>query len=473
MLFSFKLLNIKCKTVLSGEDSDWGAEDGIRVFFLVFTGSGFRQLLISGREYPPPDVVESYSFYPGEELDLQFFPPINAPDWETDPADVGETDAVMIAVVGLNEGLPWIGGGGGFGSGSKAAIAGFEELSQKLSEEAAKQFERNMFTGGQVGAAAAGAVWVAVVFKLLEEMVEELNKASDCRGVAFAFELGMSMKFLFQQHLQNKRSTRTLSAASAAGPVHFAALSKVAADCGNPEYEVQLEITRHQLLDLAVEDKKSLPKYGPPRRFEPAFPPCAPKDRDIYVRPIHYERTITVRPTVPKYGTLHPTWKIEDTELPDNGSDFLTLAKEVRVPVTSSKEVRNVRVDYEVITIGADHLLRLTTRGQDANYTLKVSLSYKFDDNGPWVLFRETDLFVVGQAVAGDDAYHEYVSCLEGYRKIMTKYVRAHQVIGPGSPVEEVIRFESDMLAVTRMLTRDAQGPDARGSERTPRLESE
>jgi hypothetical protein len=74
MQFSFKLLNIKCNKVLSGEDSPWGERDGIRVFFLAFTGSGYRYLRVSDREYPPPDMVENYSFVPGKTLDLAFFP---------------------------------------------------------------------------------------------------------------------------------------------------------------------------------------------------------------------------------------------------------------------------------------------------------------------------------------------------------------------------------------------------------------
>src|SRR5262245_543328 len=116
MFFTFKLRSVQCNAVLSGEDSMWGQNDGIRVFFLVLTGSGFRQLIISGREFPPPDVMESYSFVPGKKLDLDLFLPMNAADWETDPVDVGETDTVSIAVVGINEGVPYVAGGGGFGS---------------------------------------------------------------------------------------------------------------------------------------------------------------------------------------------------------------------------------------------------------------------------------------------------------------------------------------------------------------------
>jgi len=40
MRFSVKLLDLKCNAVLSGEESPWGKNDGIRVFFIVFNESG-------------------------------------------------------------------------------------------------------------------------------------------------------------------------------------------------------------------------------------------------------------------------------------------------------------------------------------------------------------------------------------------------------------------------------------------------
>ena len=467
MFFTFKLLDVKCNAVLSGEDSMWGKKDGIRVFFLVFTASGFRQLYISGREYPPPDIVDNYSFVPGEKLDLQFFPPLNAPDWETDPVDVGEGDTVSIAVVGVNEGLPYITGGGGFGTESKATMAGIEELSKKMVEEAAKG-----------SAQVAGGVALTVAFKLLEEFIEELNKASDCRGVAFAFEVDLSMKRLLQDHLHKKRSTLTLNAVHAANALHIVALSKISADCGNPDYEVQLEIARHQLLDLAVDDRTSLPLQGPPRPFNSTFELCKPKEKEIFVWPIYHDRTITVQPTVPKYTGFKPTWKVDDVVLPDNGKVPLSRTKEVEIPVSSAKEIRNVQVDCEVVTIGAAHQLRLKTRGLDGNYTLKVSLSYQFEDNGPWVLFQEKELFVVGQGMDGNEAYYDYLSCLGRFHNVLTKYVRGRPYrvfpdIEPGTPVEEVIRFERDMLTMARMFAQVAREHDIEGSEKLRELGSE
>jgi hypothetical protein len=94
--------------------------------------------------------------------------------------NVGETDKVSIAVIGLNEGLPYLAGGGGFGMGNKATIEGTEELLKTMAEKAAKA----RLKGADLVANPA----ISVAFELLKNYIEELNSAADCRGVAFAFE---------------------------------------------------------------------------------------------------------------------------------------------------------------------------------------------------------------------------------------------------------------------------------------------
>lgn len=113
MNFSFELLDVRCDAVLSTDDSPWGKFDGIRVYFLALTGSNQRVLLISGREFPEPDIADNYYFFPGKKIDLHSFPPQNAPTWDTGLLDVNEGDNVWCAVIGINEGLPYIAGGGG------------------------------------------------------------------------------------------------------------------------------------------------------------------------------------------------------------------------------------------------------------------------------------------------------------------------------------------------------------------------
>lgn len=445
MLFAFALRNIQCNAVLSSEDDWWGKEDGIRVFFLVFTANGFRQILISGREHPEPDMVENYSFRPGERLDLRHFPPINGPDWETDPIDVGETDTVSIAVIGINEGLPWVGGGGGFGLGGQATSAGFEELSKKMVEEAAKEAAAGAMTSGAAG------VGMTVAFKLLEAWIEELNRAPDCRGVAFAFEVGLNLKQLFQGHLHTKRTTMTLNAENAANALHIVALSKDAPHCGKPDYEVALEIARYQSLDLAVDDPNPAPRAGAPQPFDDSFTLCKPEAL-MFIWPLYLDRTLTIQATIPKYATFHPTWKVDDIILPDHGSVPLTLTKEVEIPANEGYETRQVQIDAEVVTIGNSHQLRIRTRGEDGNYGLRVSLSYQFDDNGPWVLFAEKELYIQGQGMAGNQAYEDYMACLEHFRSTIAKYMAMHRRLEPGTPIMDLNRFRRHLDALAEEL---------------------
>lgn len=397
-------------------------------------------------------MVENYSFVPGEKLVLESFPPLHPPnaDWETSAVDVGETDTVSIAVVGLNEGLPYLAGGGGFGKEDKAAIAGMEELAKKMSDAAKNEVKK-----------ATGSVVLTFAFKLLEEYIEELNKASDCRGTAFAFEAGITMKRLFEDHLQKKKTTLTLNAANAANALHIVALSKVSADCGKPDYEVEVEITRQEILDIAVTEEHSLPQPGPPRPLPKASDLCKPKDREIYVWPLLYESTFTVVPSIPKYPTLKPTWMIDGVPLPETGSGTLTLTKKVHVPVDLADAVKAVKVDYEIVTILGKQQLILKTHGEDSNYTLKVGLFHKFDDHGPWVPFREMDLFVTGQGVDGDQSYKDYLSCMEHFARIFSKYVVVPKFgIRPDTPLEDVIRFESNVIQLARVLREEVDLPD-------------
>ena len=448
MFFSFKLKKIKCNSVLSSDDGWWGDNDGIRVFFIAVNASGFRQLFISGPEHPPPSLNENYYFFAGHEKDLSAFPPRNAPDWETDPVDVGETDTMSIAVIGLNEGLPYIAGGGG-GWSTGPAISGIEEVSKKMAEEAFKE-------GSKVAAGATTLGIMSAAFKILENYIEELNQAEDCRGVAFAFEVSLSMKRLFQDHLSAKLSSILLNEASAANALHIVALSRVSSDCGNPDYDAWMEVKRLQHFDLIVNDKPAHAVAGTPVPFQASIGICIPAGSEIQVWTEYYDREITIEPTIPKYSTLHPTWVVEGVMLPDVGSGPLTFTKQVEIPISEATELHAVQIEYEVMTIGGAYHLRLKTRGIDANYTLKVALMYKFDDNGPWVLFREKDVAVAGQGIAGNQAYIDYLACLEHQRKTFMKYVRIHDLIVPGAPLRKITQFERDHMLMRRLM--DGQG---------------
>jgi hypothetical protein len=472
MLFSFKLLSVTCNAVLSGEDSPWGNADGIRVFFFPLTGSQTHPVLISGSEFGPQDMTTCYKFVPGKTLELNNFPPTNFPSWETANFDVAETDFVELVVVGINEGLSYVAGGGGFGGG-EAHLAGFEELSQQMNEEAAKNTAnmqqiindpvklKEFLEAGKTASEVAGAVGISVGFKLLEDMIKELNKASDCRGVAFAFMVRQSFTRLFMDHMFKNTSTLVLNAATAMSPLHIASLSHFPSGCHTPNYQVTVEIRRKEELFLTASEKKLSSVPGAPREHNPEGNLCEPKEGGMRIWPVFYDYEFTLEPSFLKYRTLNQSWRIEEFLIPEHDDDTLTLTKSVEKPVEPGKPTELVKMEYRDITTGGKHQLKIKTFGKHGNYILKVRLEFQLTKNHPAVVFREENVFVFGQTIQGDEAYYKYLSCLEHIEGMMKKYVPVHRFIRPGSPIEEVIRFEGNVLSLRRLLTGAEEIPSA------------
>src|SRR5437588_174609 len=193
MNFSFKVLDLKCNSVLSSDDSPWGAEDGIRLMLFVWTGTQHNESIISGREFPEPDLVDNYKFTPGTQLDLWKYPPQNKSTWETDPIDVGDGENVWLAVIGVNEGLPSVEGGGGGVVGGIFLFA-VEEFVKALVGGACKDPHTEV-------AQAPTAAAVGTGFELLNKELAAVNAPDDCRGVAFAYETVFSARYLFSEHI--------------------------------------------------------------------------------------------------------------------------------------------------------------------------------------------------------------------------------------------------------------------------------
>src|ERR1700710_344942 len=236
MLFSFELLRVECERVLSTKDSPWGAEDGVRVFFIVLTTGGFHEVLVSGREYPPPDAVDNWSFVPGKAFSLDQFPPQNGADWKfTPPSGLSDIDSVMITVLGVNEGLAYVAGGGGVDSSQKANLKVFEEIASKGSEKAGEELLGK--AGEAAGAAVFGAAW-----SLIEGLIEELNKFPDCRGVAFCYPIEVNMRKLLLDHLTATGTTHHVDGSSPTTGLALVAAAQHPAGCGSPQYSVDLGI---------------------------------------------------------------------------------------------------------------------------------------------------------------------------------------------------------------------------------------
>lgn len=446
MLFTFRLARIECDGVLSTADSEWGAADGVRVFFLVTSTTGARELLISGRELPPPDAVENYRMVPGKSLDLRQFPPVGALDWETSPVDVGPGgQSALVTVIGLNEGVAHVGGGGGPAAG-KAAYTAIEEYGNQLYEAVMEQAPK--------AAAATGQYWLAVGLALLEELVDKLNDTEDCRGVAFAYEAEFALSTLLSSHLTARRATTRLNASNASRGLHIVAAAGRPAGCGTPKYELDLEVVRQHSIGLRVAEALAVPRQGPPRGFEARWSHCAPAE-EMSVWTEYFDRSFTIRPTVPHYQDFYPTWHVDGVPVPAAGGT-VTLTKQVHVADDPSPQTRQVSVDCRPELVGDTQLLHVETRGLDGNHVLRVSLRYKFIGSGPWVDFHATDVFVDGQQLAGNDAYRRYLECTEAFIGKVTGYKAQRAVLdprpGPWPRLEQVLAIESHLNEVARAL---------------------
>jgi hypothetical protein len=411
MQFSFELLSVGCESVLSTEDSEWGAEDGIRVYFIVLTTGGFHGVLVSGREFPPPDGIDNYYFVPGKTLTLDQFPPQNAGSWELlPPAGLSDVDSVMVTVLGVNEGLPYLAGGGGFGGSQKASLKVFEEIAQKGSEEAGEHLFGK--AGEAVGGAAFGAAW-----SLMEGLIEELNHSPECRGVAFCYPIEISMRKLLLDHLWRKDTTHRIDGASPSTGLGLVATSQHPADCGSPRYSVELGITRIDPLGIAVEDVV----VGEPRQGERTAMPvevesCRPPlGAEMQTWHTYVDRTITFTPSH-SYASLKPTWHVQGTEL-QRDEETLNLTRPVNDHTGGEVSERPVAVRCEQIKRDGKDCLVLHTRGEDGIYSLEVSLRFNFEGVHPlppnsWVEFRKEVVWVSGSELEGNDAWKAYLPCV-------------------------------------------------------------
>jgi hypothetical protein len=410
MLFSFELLNVACERVLSTEDSEWGEADGIRVYFIVLTTGGFNKVLVSGREFPPPDIADNFSFVPGKSFDLKQYPPQNAGNWQVTPqAGLSDIDSAMVTIVGVNEGLPWVGGGGGFGAPEKANLKAFEEIAQKGSEKAGEHIIGA--AGEAVGGAAFGAAW-----SLIEGAIEEINRASECRGIAFCFPIELSMRKLLLDHLLATETTHRIDESSPSTGLGLVAAAQHPAGCGSPRYAVDLRIGRSDQLYLMVGDVEGESREGEHTVVPVRRESCRPSSgAEMHTWPVYTDRTITVTPSH-FYASLKPTWFVNGVEL-GRDEDTLNLSVLVNTHPGGDETERPVTVRYERILHGGNENLVLHTRGEDGNFKLDVSLRMNFEGvhpppPDPWVEFRSEVVWVGGSDIAGDDAWVGYLRCV-------------------------------------------------------------
>jgi hypothetical protein len=436
MRFSFDIRRVKCNAVLSTSDSPWGANDGIRVYFLVFTGNGNYNLMISGREFPPPDVVTSYSFVAGKQLDLTAFPPANAPSWRSSLIDVGETDNVWIGVIGINEGLAYVGGGGGFSSKSAGTgvIEGFVKWVGGQPEELK---DTPTSTALDVG------------FDQLNNALDGLNAADDCQGVAFAYELVFSGVHLFHEYLKHASGTVALTSHSlAVGGLSIANRPRTSG-CGQPDYEVTLQVVRHDQPQVNVIDTVTATRLGEAHPFRGRASQCADKAAKAKVWAIMYDHETLFKPTF-FLATVPMIWEVDGIEI-HQLSGSMNPTKETTIPFEAGSRLQPVHIDYEILSVGGINQLKLTTRGDDGNYTVKVRLLLRFSSTDTMIFYDE-DMYIEGQGMNGDQAYHDYIGCLAAYYDFVRRNVNVHLRLDPGSPVEDVMRVENNLIKIAGVL---------------------
>ena len=423
MYFSFELVDVKCNAVLSSDDSPWGKQDGIRVYFLVFTGSNQKGLLESGRELPEPDLVDNYVFYPGKVTVLRNFPPQNASSWKIDFIDVSEGDNVWAAVIGVNEGLPYVAGGGG-GFAGKLGEAGIKTYLQ--------------------------AIQAPVSLDLLDVALDAINNAPECRGVAFAYEVVFSARYLFANYFTQLTNTMTLNAANSTQGLQIISRPKNTSGCGTPGYEVRLRVTLEQQPEVVVEKASAKVGQGIPRLFKPKFTLCADPGRPIEVWPVLFSEEIDLS-AKNFYLPTETIWQIEGETI-NTPSGVLTFTKEASFPADGSKMTKPINIAFSVSTVGGQDRLVLKNDPSDGNYSIRVSLLLKFFDNQPPLLFYDDYITVVGQILDGNQAYWDYLKCLEHFRETVTRYVRHNEWIRPGTPIEQVETLERDLLQLMQIF---------------------
>lgn len=434
MDFSFRLVDVKCNAVKSSAASPWGAKDGIRIYFLVFSGNGDYNLAISGREYPEPDIADNLSFIPGKTMLLHDFPSTTTPSWSLRVNDVSETDFVWVAIIGINEGLPYMGGGGG-GSASKI---GFEAI-QKFTEWLAAGPLDNPATEQAL----------SFGFGQLNHAIAGINSAPECRGLAFAYELAFQARYLFAQHFKKKTQTLLVNPQNAAQGLAIANEANPSPGCGVPNYEARLEVVRETVPMVEMVDTPGDGVKGPIQDFNQTFKRCENTQRIIYAWPILYDRTLTFTPSF-FFAVIPLIWKIDATEIYDP-QGTLKVTTEAHFPVSDTKIVKPVTIDYTVSSVGGKNKLTLKTYGAEGNYSVKISLLLKFWGNQPPMVFYEDDVLIEGQQVDGGDDYQAYLNCVLDY--VRTGYkIHARQWVSPGTPRDQKLEFERNVLAMGRML---------------------
>jgi hypothetical protein len=414
MEITFEPTEIFCKQPLSSQDSPWGSEDGIRLYFYIEVGTQALEFMQSGREFPQPDVVDNYLMKPGKQINLRNYPPVYRSSWRSKVFNINEGNLVTLTLIGVNEGLPYIAGGGGGFLGSaagKLAKAAAESAAKKGAEEAAK-------LGLEVSATAVPIIGAAVGAVI--DFAEYLNTTVDCYGTAFLYSKQYTGRDLISELIKSK------GRASISFPKDSPSLrSGVGRECNTPDYELKLDINLKSKLEIKTNlSNTSDPVKGEEEDFSPLFKVCARGDQSIKVWAISTDQKIEFIPNF-KFKGIDLIWTIEGQALNKaNGS--------LNLPVNTIKQPNNKdEIDF-------DKKLTIFTKGVDGSYTLRVKALLELYSNEPAFTIYSNFVSVEGQVMEGDENYARYLACVAGLLAKIRRVVWTKSNLLPGEPIERV-----------------------------------
>lgn len=426
MQFKFAPTEIVCKQHSSSEGSPWGSQDGLRFYFMVEVGFQKPEFMVSNRTYPPPDISDNHPIKAGQTLILKDFPPQNRANWESRVFDIDEGDLVTIGLIGINEGLPYVAGGGG--GDADDTLGGAFAVGIKVFADSAS---------------------IPVVSSLIEQgidLAQELSRFPDCTGTVFIYKQQYTGKQLIAELIKShKRKTLTFSKNQSivthSGHEH----------CHSPDYEVKFEFRLISQIAIAEQEEDINTYVGDREDFIPRWTFCVPDGASIQVWAINRDKRIAFRPSF-NFSQIDLFWVVEGQRISLDEGDIPVLKNVVRQPNNKSS-TENVTIHY---VVDFSKNLFLTTKGAEGSFSIRVEAYLQLiSHEAPFVIYS-THYHVDGQGMDGDENYYMYLKCVEGIWNKMMSYVLVKPRLVPGEPnINPAIRFrliEQSLENVVRLV---------------------
>ncbi|MES2662129.1 MAG: hypothetical protein V4629_02390 [Pseudomonadota bacterium] len=452
MFIDFTPRKIKCLQTVSSPSSPWGIEDGLRFYFAVEVGFQTPDVMISGRKYPEPDVVNNHPIKAGETINLDNFLPQNRTSWQTKSFNVDEGNLVTIWLIGVNEGLPFFGGGGGSGSevSTKIAQKGSELAIEKLSDAASEEaLERSLSSGAS--SLIEPIPVIGALINAIIELAEFIDESTDCSGSAFIYKKEIIGRDLIAQLIQNRRETtlifnqsQTLRTSDPSNP------------CLVPHYEVTLDINLRSIFTINHLQTASNVVPTPAVDFVPYFTFCAKKvNKQLTVWSAQRDFLIEFFPNF-KFQLMPLVWKIEGIPLTKQQQTV-----KINLPVTIQPHQQSMLADVEIsCEINLNQHLFLKTKGSDGSYQIRVEAFLPLQSLQPPFKIYQYILRVDGQEMYGDAGYQEYLECVSTKLFLISEKIKKTKYITnkkpfPGQPSKILTEttLNSDQLQVVEQFS--------------------